>query len=297
MGTAANWRAMGISPRRLRTLTHSGDLVRLLYGAYATRKAMEWAGDDLRRAHVLRVFAATASVGRDAVASHQSAAVIHGLDLLQHAGDVVTLTLPPQRRWSRAKSGLVVFHGAALPPGHVTRKYGAPVTSVARTVVDLARTLPFMDAVVTADSALRSDEVSKPGLLKVIGECARWPGVQQAGKAIAFADPRAESVLESCGRVVLHESGLEPPELQVTLRGPGYSYTVDFYFARYKTIVEADGLSKYASKEDLARQFRRDRVLRDAGYRVVHFTWRELFETPDVVVERIRKAFASASPF
>jgi very-short-patch-repair endonuclease len=44
-------------------------------------------------------------------------------------------------------------------------------------------------------------------------------------------------------------------------------------------------------------QFRRDRLLRDAGYKVVHFTWRELFDTPAAVVARIRKALADPAPY
>ena len=44
-------------------------------------------------------------------------------------------------------------------------------------------------------------------------------------------------------------------------------------------------------------QFRRDRLLRDAGYKVVHFTWRELFESPKTVIDRIRKALAAPVPY
>jgi very-short-patch-repair endonuclease len=62
-------------------------------------------------------------------------------------------------------------------------------------------------------------------------------------------------------------------------------------------IAEADGLAKYAGNKELVAQFERDRLLRDAGYKVVHFTWRELFKTPDLVVTRIREAFAAASPY
>jgi hypothetical protein len=52
------------------------------------------------------------------------------------------------------------------------------------------------------------------------------------------------------------------------------------------------GLIKYNDRNDLIAQFERDRLLRDAGYKVIHFTWRELFETPEVVIARIRQALA-----
>jgi hypothetical protein len=282
----------------MRSLLRSGDLIRMRHGVYATRAAIAWATDDPRRRHALDVLAATATVGRDSVASHHSAALIHGLDLLGPPRQgVVTLTRPLSRRSFRPRGDGIVFHAAALAPEHVTRCWGALVTSVPRTVVDLARTLPFMDAVVVADSALRLGKVAKPELFLVADSCGQWPGVARARRAIEFADERAESVLESCARVVFYEAGLEPPELQAEFRGDGFVFRGDFYWARHRTIAEADGMAKYEDPSRARDQIRRDRLLRDAGYKVVHFTWRELFETPETVVGRIRKAFASPTPF
>lgn len=69
------------------------------------------------------------------------------------------------------------------------------------------------------------------------------------------------------------------------------------FYKEYNTVIELDGSVKYETKKDLLRQFGRDRTLRDAGYKVVHVTWSELFGTPQLVIERIRKAFAAASPY
>lgn len=259
---------------------------------------MDWAEGDPVRAHVLRVLAVRSSVGRDAVASHHSAAILQGLDLVKSPPEgAVTLTLPPTRRWNRPQSAGIVFHSAELPPGHVTKRYNLPVTTVPRTVIDLARTSRFVDAVVVADSALRADKTTKPELRHTLDSCASWPGVRQARRVVAFADERAGSALESAARVVFDESGLDPPELQVTIHGPGFAFLVDFFWRKHRVIVEADGLAKYADKKDLIAQFQRDRLLRDAGYKVVHFTWRELFETPELVITRIRQAFASPGPY
>jgi Protein of unknown function (DUF559) len=280
----------------MRSLLRSGDLIRMRYGVYATRSAVAWAMDDPRRRHTLEVLAVTTSVGCDSVASHHSAALIHGLDLLTPAPPgVVTLTRPPSHRTYRPRADGIVFHAAALPREHVTKCWGTSVTAVSRTVVDLARTLPFMDAVVMADSALRLGEVSKPELFRVVDSCGNWPGVAKARRAIAFADGRSESVLESCARVVFYERGLEPPDLQVEFRGEAFVFRGDFYWAKYRTIAEADGMAKYEDPGRARDQLRRDRLLRDAGYKVIHFTWRELFETPKVVDTRIRKAFASTT--
>ena len=57
-------------------------------------------------------------------------------------------------------------------------------------------------------------------------------------------------------------------------------------------IAEADGLVKYNDRKDLLDERERDHQLRAAGYTVVHFTWQELFQTPEVVLDRVRGALA-----
>jgi very-short-patch-repair endonuclease len=93
--------------------------------------------------------------------------------------------------------------------------------------------------------------------------------------------------------VAFSEQGLPPPELQVTIFGRNQTMIarVDFPWRRHGVIVEADGLLKYDSGEAAIRQLERDRLLRDLGYEVVHFTWKELFSDPQEVTRRIRDAF------
>lgn len=295
---ASRWNAIGVPPHLVRSLTASGDLVRMRQGVYATRVAVQWAGTDATRGHVLRVLAARATVGHHAVASHQSAALLHRLDLLNPLPEgTVTLTLPPDRPWNRARPASVVFHAADLPAEHLTRLYSLPVTTTARTVVDLARTLPFADAVVVADSALRGEKATRAGLSKVLGACTRRPGVIQARRVVEFADERAESPLESVARVIFDQAGLAAPELQATVFTPSDAYRVDFLWRAHEVIAEADGLGKYSDRGDAVKQLERDRRLRDAGFRVVHFTWKELFATPELVLGRIREAIAAPTPY
>jgi predicted transcriptional regulator of viral defense system len=297
------WRAQGVTPALLRSLIRSGQLVRMRHGVYATKRALDWAAADPVRAHVLMVMAARATVGRNAVASYHSAARLHRLSLLgTPPPDHVTLTVPLARPWNRARPANVVFHASDLPPEHLARLYNLPVTSAARTVTDLARTLPFTDGVVAADSALHQEKTTKPELLRVLEECARWPGAKQARRVVDFADERAESPLESAARVAFDQAGLPRPELQATVHGPGFAFRVDFRWpGRWPgqaVIAEADGLVKYSDRKDLLAERERDHLLREAGYTVVHFTWRELFQTPEAVLARIRRALASmeASP-
>jgi hypothetical protein len=293
--SAKRWHAKGVSPALMRSSIRSGQLVRMRQGVYATKRAMDWAGADPVRAHVLAVLAAKATVGRSAVASYHSAALLHRLSVLKPPPEgAVALTLPSARPWNRARPADIVFHASDLPPKHVTRLHNLSVTTAARTVVDLARTLPFMDAVVVADSALKEEKATKPELHQILQECAGWPGVRQARRVVDFADERAESPLESAARVVFEQCGLNPPELQATIHGPNFAFRVDFLWRGHAVIAEADGLVKYNDRKDLLAERERDHLLGEAGYTVVHFTWRELFQTPEVVIARIRKALAAA---
>jgi predicted transcriptional regulator of viral defense system len=295
---ASRWNAIGVAPHLVRSLTKSGDLVRIRQGVYATKSAVRWAGADATRLHVLRVLAARATVGHHAVASYHSAAILHHLDLPGWPShDTVTLTLPPDRPWNRARPAGVVFHSADLPKEHLAKLYSLPLTTVARTVADLARTLPFTDAVVVADSALHQEKATKAELSAVLDTTTRWPGVKQARRVVEFADERAESPLESAARVVFDQFGLDPPELQATIFTPNDAFRVDFLWREHEVIVEADGLAKFDDRRTAITQFDRDRHLRDVGYKVVHFTWKELFETPELVIRRIREAIAATTPY
>jgi very-short-patch-repair endonuclease len=289
------WLATGLSPGQLRTLEKTGSLVRMRHGAYATSEAVEGAKDPADK-HALLAAATVVSLDGEHVISHESAAIIHHLDLLNLPG-TVTLTRDPSATVSNRKEKGVTIRTATVPDAHTAVVGKTRVTTPARTVADLARILPSMDAVVVADSALRKRKASKQKMLDVLAE-TRWPGKNEAERVISFSDGLAESVLESCARVVFHEAGLPAPRLQAEFRDPATLTIarVDFYWPEHNTAAEADGLAKYDKNPDLLqRQFQRDRMLRDLGCKVVHFTWRELFDTPAVVIARISKAFAARS--
>jgi Protein of unknown function (DUF559) len=205
---------------------------------------------------------------------------------------VFAVSRPPEAPGSRTGRPGVRMHKLPLPARHVTIRNGIPVTTVARTVIDLARTVPFRAGVVVADSALHASQTSKADLERVIWDCFRWPGIQKARSVVAFGDPLSESPFESIARVAFSDGGLPPPMLQVWIMGNvGAIGRVDFLWDEHRTIAEADGAIKYADPNRARQQLRRDAELRRAGYEVVHFTWRDLAATPDQVVQSIRAAF------
>jgi hypothetical protein len=250
-----------------------------------------------RTERMLSIAAAIAVAGEPVAASHHDAAIVHGLDLLQRppAGQV-TVSRPRQAPGSRTARPGVVMHKVSLPSSHVLNRHGIPVTSVGRTVVDLARTLPFRSGVVVADSALHGFQAGKAELEGVVRDCAGWPGIARARRVVAFSDALAESPFESIARVVFHDGGLPPPMLQVWIIPPDHPVgRVDFLWDQHATIAEADGAMKYADPDRARHQLKRDAELRRAGYEVVHFTWRDLAADPDQVIGWIKAAFVRSA--
>ena len=290
--TTAELLAEGKSGQQLETLVRRSRLIQVRRGIYARA---EMATPLMARRdgdHLLRTAAALAISG-PAAASHHSAAVIHGLDILGKPPRDVTLTRPPGR--NRSGQPGTRLHWAQLPAEHVTVQHGMRVTTVARTVIDLARTVEVRAGVVTADSALHRKLVTKAELASLLADCARRRGNQRAAEVVAFADMRAESVLESIARVVFRDCGLPPPELQVWVGGAEVVGRVDFLWRRLRTVAEVDGLMKYADPGRAVLQLERDKRLRDAGYEVVHFSWQEVTENPAYVATAIRTAFRRAT--
>jgi hypothetical protein len=264
----------------------------LRYGTYAPAAIAAKPG----QGHAVRVAAALAAIKPPAVASHHSAALIHGLDMLGHVPhEIVAVTRPPGGG-SRIGGPGVHVHIAALPKGDVVTWRGMPVTSVARTVIDLARASSFAAGVVAADAALRARQVSKAGLDLCITACAGWPGIQSARRVTAFADARSESALESISRVAFHDHGLPPPDLQAWVGNEDEVIgRADFLWRTYRTVGEADGAVKYADPARAMAQLARDARLREAGFEVVHFTWQDITRSPDQVMSWIKTAFRRGS--
>jgi Transcriptional regulator, AbiEi antitoxin len=294
VATTSRLLARGHSPEHIRTLVRRGRLVRIGRGVYVLAATANAFSATPEGQHVLRAAAAVVQAGEGAVVSHRSAAVIHGIDLVRRPSDVTISGRPSGGRHATAG---VHLYTTPLPPEHVTRKLGLPVTTAARTVIDLARTLTFADGVAAADSAIRKGFASKSQLRALLATCSRRPGVIQARRVVEFANGLAESVLESIARVAFDALGLPPPRLQVWIPSASGEPIgrVDFYWEDYKTIAEVDGAMKYEDPSRARAQLLRDKRLREAGYQVVHLTWQDISIRPAEAAASIRAAFRAAA--
>jgi very-short-patch-repair endonuclease len=139
-------------------------------------------------------------------------------------------------------------------------------------------------------------DVPREALEDVLLGMHRWSGVRQARTAVAFADRRSESPLESLGRWRFEEQGLTAPDLQVWLGDRFQPFArVDHHWRAQRTVAEADGALKYAGAVDLFEEKRREDRLRDAGFEVVRYTWDETLLRPQLLAARVRRAFDRAA--
>ena len=229
-------------------------------------------------AHRALVLATAPRSPRGTVVSHASAAVLHGLPLLDPPPGLVQVTQQGVRG-SRHR-GLVHLHAAPVPATEVVELDGMPVTSLARTVVDLARSTSFVQGVVAADAALRGG-LPAAELAAAVARGRHRPGIGQARRAVGFADGRSAGVAATLSRVLFHAAGLPPPELAVDVRDAGGMpvLTADFGWAEQRTLGAVE-----AVPTDPAG------AVPVPGWQLVRWGLAALTE-PERLVLRIRRAF------
>jgi hypothetical protein len=198
---------------------------------------------------------------------------------------------------SRRTAGRTEVSVAALPEGHVVRVPALGdvlLTSMARTVIDIARRRPFLEALVTADAALRRG-LARERLAEVLAQMPRWQGVPAAAEVVRWADGRAESAAESVVRARFILLRLPIPQLQVRVQADG-GRRVDFLWEEVGLIGEVDGRVKYAG-EDGDRVLWEEKQRRDAleeERSVTRWTWRQAHASDDEFRARFWRAWARA---
>lgn len=278
---------LGVSRRKVQALICEGVLKRLRRGVLVGACIAERARSDRLLAHAIALRALLLNYD-DCVASHESAAFLLDLPLLN---------VPPyaigtreQGAWRGGAESRVRI--AALPTHHVTTAHGNRCTAIARTVVDIARSGSFREAVVTGDAAVR-DRCDFSTLWQVFDECSTWADVGRARTALAFLDPRSESALESVSRAIFHERELPAPEPQFVIDAGGPTpYRLDFYWKEQRVVGEADGMTKYDDVEVLRAEKVRQERLERLGLEVVRWNWREMLVETDETIARLRAKLA-----
>lgn len=277
-------------------------------GGYATRGVLLRAGvrrrplaEALRQRRVVRIrrgvyalglpdgvdHLRAAAVALRGVVSHDSAAVLWGLELAHQPEQHVTV---PRNRSRTRYSGVVVTRATV---GDTTVRQGLRVTTVLQTVLDCAAVLGTAHAVVVADSALRARLLTIDELRTAAAQ-VRGRHAGKVRRVAALADERSGSVLESLIRVLLVEAGLGPDRSQYLVRDERGRVVarVDFVYLAARLIVEADGFEFHSARADYRKDRRRANAYTRGDWSLLRFTWEDVVGDPDYVIDAVRHELA-----
>jgi very-short-patch-repair endonuclease len=155
-------------------------------------------------------------------------------------------------------------------------------------VLDCATTLPFVQALAVADSALCFGLVIADDLLPA---ALATYGAGRAARlhVVGHADRRAANAFESALRGVLIDAGLTDFTPQVEIQLPGRRVRVDLADRARKLVIEADSYEYHGTRDGWERDCRRYDDLVAAGWVVLRFTWRQVVDQPAWVAEIVRR--------
>lgn len=233
-----------------------------------------------------REMAAVLACGESAVVSHGSAAVL--CELAGHA-DPNRVDITITRGHRGRMPGVRIHRIPTLRSDEATLHRGIPVTTVPRTICDLAGVSSRRDLERMVARAMRRELTDRDALLPIL---ARHP--RMAGSAVLRAMLESDTVAltrseaEERFLALIRRGGLPTPAANVQVAG----HEVDFYWRRERFVVEIDGYAFHASTVKFERDRRRDAILAAAGVRVTRVTWRQLMHESEAVLVRLTQALA-----
>jgi very-short-patch-repair endonuclease len=271
-GVAARWQlvALGLGDDAVDGRLARGRLHPLHRGVYAVgHTALKPEG---------RWMAAVLALGGNAVLSHSTAA--RAWDLRPSAG-AIHVTVPGDAGRKR-RTGLRVHRSRTLTPQDTTTHRGIPITTAARTIIDLARTLegrPLEHALDLADQRQLID----------FGEFRRRPippSLQAVLSLYTAGATPTRSEMEERFLELCHNHGISRPEVNTRIEG----IEVDFAWPDQRLIVEVDGYAYHRSPTAFESDRERDVELVLAGWRVLRFTWTQVTTRPRWVARSVTGA-------
>jgi hypothetical protein len=272
--------AIGLSSNGIAEWIRTKRISRLHRGVYA------YGHDRLRREGYW--LAAVLACGPGAVLSHRGAAALWGIRPSESA--IVDVTVPSRAGRIRRR-GVRVHRSGRLSPEEVTEVHGIPVTTVARTLLDLADDLDIQAlrrAVTEAEYRHLYDHTS------LIAVVEMNPG-RRTRKLLTAATEgrlhRTRSPLEDRFLRFKDRYGVEEPECNVHLAG----YEVDSLWRRVGLAVKLDGLDAHGTREAVRRDRRKDRALWRVGVRTMRLTGDALDAEEEVLTDLVQAGVMVAS--
>jgi very-short-patch-repair endonuclease len=275
--------AIGVTSAMIVTRVRGGLLTREHRSVYAIGPSLsvEWGPET----------GALLAVGPPVVLGHESAARLWGLwPAAPPAGGPVEVCVPGDR--ARTRDGITVHRHRSLAAADVTTRDGLPVTTAARTLLDLAEHHHIRAVERALDEALARHLTSPTKLRELL---ARSPGRAGAPPLAALLDPeRARGVTREAGEedllALVRRAGLPDPERNVSFG----RFTVDFYWPEARLAVEFDSFTWHTGAAAFRRDREKDAHLRDAGIELHRVTW-AMLEEQVALISRLSRAIALRS--
>ena len=271
--------ALGVGEEAIEVRLGAGRLYRLHRGVYAVgHRVIPREG---------RWMAAVLFCGPDSAAlSHRSAAALWGIH--RASGQAIEVTT---RSKSRSR-GSIRRHFADLPADEVTIRRRIAVTTVSRTLLDMATDL----RVDVIEQAMRqSERLRLYDSLSLEDLLARYPRRRGNGTIRECLRRRRElpagvtrEALEARFLAFLAQHGLPRPRLNTWITLGSHRYQVDCLWPGQRVIVELDGYETHGTWSAFQSDRDRDRRLLAAGYRGPRVTWHHLDEIPEEIAADLR---------
>ncbi|MBJ7330184.1 MAG: DUF559 domain-containing protein [Solirubrobacteraceae bacterium] len=229
--------------------------------------------------------------GPEAVLSHRSAAAAWGV--LPWPATIVQLTVPNQRGRTRRREGIRVHRGS-VPDTERARRGGFPVTSLARTFLDLAATEPPRVVEQALDSAETQRNFDMRAIDALAPEGSTRPGAAAFRAVLATHLPGTtitKSDLEEAMLSLCRRHRLPRPVFNAYVEG----WEVDVVWRAERLCVEVQSTRYHATSQRIARDAEKEADLMAAGWAVLHVADRHVLHEPDRVADRVLAVLAGRS--
>jgi very-short-patch-repair endonuclease len=232
-----------------------------------------------------RLLAAVKACGPNAVLSHYSAAALYELVRWDDRYPEITA------RTKRTHPGIRIHRSSLLDVDDVTRRHGIPVTTPARTLVDLAATFEYRALRRVVREAQRR-LVTVRQLTRALDRLGPRRGVTKLAKILATGHAPTRSELEDTMLDLLLAGGLQHPHVNRPLMIDGRRVVPDFRWPDQRLVLEADGAAWHDDRLTREDDAERQALLEASGERVVRVTWAQAVGRRTQTLVRLRAAGA-----